>query len=276
MSCLDLSMTLFFFFLGGGGGGVIVSFFNWTTAKQTMCTIMKELLWKIGACTEYLSWNIQIAVLWFCSGYHLSWHMHMINTLRPRQNESHFADDIFKCIFLNENAGIPITISLKFVPQGPINNIPALVQKMAWRRPGDKPLSGPMMVRLPTNICVIQPQWVNLLAPGTFEWNFRYIIFKLNLAIYGSNILFDIALGWMSLDPTDDKSALVWVMAWCHQATSHYLSQSRPRFVSPYGFTRPQWLIYPYSSGLLYWHWGNGMCMLPSTTLPGPPFTNMV
>ena len=40
---------------------------------------------------------------------------------------------IFKCIFLNKNVWIWIKISLKFVPQGPINNIPALVQIMAWR-----------------------------------------------------------------------------------------------------------------------------------------------
>ena len=64
-----------------------------------------------------------------------------INTLRRRQNERHFADDIFKCIFLNESVWIPVKISLKFVPGGPINNIPAMVQIMAWRRPGDKPLS---------------------------------------------------------------------------------------------------------------------------------------
>ena len=83
------------------------------------------------------------------------------NTLRPRQNGRHFADDILKCIFVNENVWKPIEISLKFVPHGPINNIPALVQIMAWRRPGDKPLSGPMMVRLPTHICVTRPQWVN-------------------------------------------------------------------------------------------------------------------
>ena len=49
------------------------------------------------------------------------------NTLRPRQNGRHFADDIFKCIFLNENVWIPIEISLKFVPKGPVDNIPALV-----------------------------------------------------------------------------------------------------------------------------------------------------
>ena len=59
---------------------------------------------------------------------------------------------MFKCIFFNENVWIPIKISLKFVPKGPINNIPAMVQIMAWRRPGDKPLSEPMVVGLPTHI----------------------------------------------------------------------------------------------------------------------------
>ena len=46
--------------------------------------------------------------------------------LRPRQNGRHFADDMFKCIFLNENVWIPIEISPKFVPKGSINNNPAL------------------------------------------------------------------------------------------------------------------------------------------------------
>ena len=81
-------------------------------------------------------------------------------TLRPRQNGRHFPD-IFKRIFLNENIRILIKISLKFVPQGPINNIPAMAQIMFWLRPGNKPLSEPMMVRLPMHICVTRPQWVN-------------------------------------------------------------------------------------------------------------------
>ena len=108
----------------------------------------------------------------FCSSAILSWTCSnwmpfgpletiFVNTVRPRQNVRHFADGIFKCIFLNEGAWIPINISLKFVPRGPINNIPALVQIMAWRRSGDRPLFGPMMVRLPTHICVTRPQWVN-------------------------------------------------------------------------------------------------------------------
>ena len=97
------------------------------------------------------------------------------NSLRPRQNGRHFADDIFNCIFLNENVWIPIKISLKFIPKCPINNIPALVQIMAWRRPGDKPLSEPMMVSLQTHICVTRSQWVNGLVPNKRQaiiWTF--------------------------------------------------------------------------------------------------------
>ena len=95
---------------------------------------------------------------------HPVWGFHFridtFNTLRPRQNRRHFANDIFKGIFLNENVWISIKISLKFVPKGPINNIPAWVQIMVWRRSGDKPLSEAMMVNLPTHICVSRPQWV--------------------------------------------------------------------------------------------------------------------
>ena len=46
----------------------------------------------------------------------------------------------------------------------------------------------------------------------------------------------------MPLDLTDDNSTLVQVMAWCRQATSHYLSQCWPRSMSPNGVTRPQWV----------------------------------
>ena len=75
-----------------------------------------------------------------------AWHVCIINTLRPRQNGCHFADDTFKHIFMKENVTISISISLKFVPNSPIDNIPALFQIMACRRPGDKPLSEAMMV----------------------------------------------------------------------------------------------------------------------------------
>ena len=89
---------------------------------------------------------------------HSMGHRQHLNPWRPRQNGRHFADDIFKHIFVNENARISIKFSLKFVPKGPIHNIPALVQIMAWRRPGDKPLSEPVLVSLLTHICVTRPQ----------------------------------------------------------------------------------------------------------------------
>ena len=65
--------------------------------------------------------------------------------MKLRQKGRHFADDIFKCIFLNENLWILLKISLKFIPKVWIHNIPALVQIMAWRQPGDKPLSEPII-----------------------------------------------------------------------------------------------------------------------------------
>ena len=71
-----------------------------------------------------------------------------INTIRPRQNCLHFADDIFTYIFFNENVWNSIKTSLKFVPKFKINNIPELVQIMARHQPGHKSLSEPMMVNL--------------------------------------------------------------------------------------------------------------------------------
>ena len=83
---------------------------------------------------------------------------------------------------------------------------------------------------------------LNSSAPEKIEWNFRYVIFKKILVIDGWGISCEIAVIWMSLDFTDDQSTLVQVIVWCHQATSHYLSQCWPRFLSPYGVTMPQWV----------------------------------
>ena len=79
----------------------------------------------------------------------------------------------------------------------------------------------------------------NSLAAVKFEWNFRYVIFKQILVIDGWDISCEIALIWMSLDLTDDQSTSVQVMAWCRQATSHYLNQCWASFLSPYDVTWP-------------------------------------
>ena len=82
----------------------------------------------------------------------------------------------------------------------------------------------------------------NSLTPGRFGWKFRKVILKLTLIIDDCSISCKIAFRGMSLDLTDDKSTLAQVMAWCRQATSHYLSQCCPRSLSPYGITRPHWV----------------------------------
>ena len=126
----------------------------------------KKTLW-VGGCDGIRG----LAYLLFCAAYwsrqpRVFWRLSRScsNTLRPRQNGRHFADDVFKCIFFNENVWISLKISLKFVPKGPINNIPSLVQIMAWHRMGGKPLSEPVMVRLLTHICVTRPQWVKAIS----------------------------------------------------------------------------------------------------------------
>ena len=100
---------------------------------------------------------------------------HWVNTLRQRQNDRHFADDTFNRIFMNENVRILIKFSLKLVPRGPVNNIPALVQIMAWRHPGGTPLSEPVMGSLLTHICVTRPQWVKMPCLSHAIWHGAYL-----------------------------------------------------------------------------------------------------
>ena len=71
----------------------------------------------------------------------------------------------------------------KFFPREEIY-IPALVQIMAWRRRGDKPLSEPVMVSLLTHICATRPQWVN-----SCSWNHSlcktktYLYYTINIVV---------------------------------------------------------------------------------------------
>ena len=120
-------------------------------------------------CQLFIAWTSAGTVMTKFTAHMDKWGC--FNSLRLRQNVRHFPDDSFQWIFYNENLWILIEVALKFVPKCPINNIPALVRIMAWRRPGDKPLSEPMMVSLLTHICVTRPQRVNPLRPSD-----KYII----------------------------------------------------------------------------------------------------
>ena len=89
--------------------------------------------WLVALWHQAITWtNVHLSSL--INTICWTWHISVtpsrclnFNTLRLRQNGRHFVDDILKSIFLNENVWISIEISLKFVPKGPINNIPALV-----------------------------------------------------------------------------------------------------------------------------------------------------
>ena len=100
-------------------------------------------------------------------------------------------------------------------------------------------------------------------GPGRPGCHFKTAIFNLLLLIGIFTSSKDNAFRWMPWDLTDDKSTLVQVMAWCHQATSYYLSQCWPRSMSPYGVTRPQWV-----NGIQYEFSGDflilGTCVLYS------------
>ena len=126
------------------------------------------------------------------------------NIFRPRKNGRHFADDIFKCIFLNENIWIPFTILLKFVPKGPINSIPTKVQAMAWSRPGHKPLSGRMIFSLPMHLCVTRSQYVNS-SPPSAAYMRRWIGWALVqitvCRLFGAKPVSELTLDYCQLDP---------------------------------------------------------------------------
>ena len=115
-----------------------------------------------------------------------------------------------------------------------------LVLVMVWCHTGDKQLPEPVWT-MTLNELNTSPlhDWIlssiNSLAPGKFQLNFRHVIFKQILVIDGWGISCEIALIWVSLDFTDDQSTLVQVMAWCRQATSHYLSQCWPSSLASLG-----------------------------------------
>ena len=119
--------------------------------QKTSAGIMHIMVmcWEIYSLHIHIHWGIEAMLI---GKYLYAVKLLSLNTLRPRQNDPHLPYDIFK-------------FPLNFVSQGPINNVPALVQMMDWRWPGDKPLSESTMVRLPKHICISQPQWVDVWRP---------------------------------------------------------------------------------------------------------------
>ena len=83
-----------------------------------------------------------------------------LNTSLPGQNGRHAIDDIFKYIFRNEKFLCFNSISMKFVPHGPVNIKSSMVQVMAWRQVVDKPLHEAMLTQFTNAYLRHQGRWV--------------------------------------------------------------------------------------------------------------------
>ena len=112
--------------------------YSWSVSNNAVLQFQSRTLPIIGAQKQISILSVLFKRAMHANGLGL-------NSSPPGQNGPHFADDIFKRIFLNENIWISNKISLKYVPWGVIDNMAALVQIMAWCRPGVKPLSESMM-----------------------------------------------------------------------------------------------------------------------------------
>ena len=166
---------------------------------------------------------LSVKCLPLCSG---------LNSSPPRQNGRHFAKDNFRCVFFNED--VWILISLNLVPRGSIDNIPALVQIMAWRRPGGKPLSGTMMVSLLTHVWVTRPQCVNSSPPGQNGRHFAEDIFRCIFCNENVWILIKILLNFVPKGSINNIPVLVQIMSWRRTGDKPLSEPMLTRFTDAY------------------------------------------
>ena len=109
-----------------------------------------------------------------------------INTLSPRQNGRHFADDIPKHFVLTKMLKLRFKLHWSLFPRVWLTiNIPALLQIMAWRWSGDKLLSEPLVVKLTMGICVTRPQ---LITVKHLNISFQNVISFPNIDPYSCNM----------------------------------------------------------------------------------------
>ena len=121
--------------------------------KTLQCNVVTHWLgsytkWSLGLCIDHNSPSLvrlHMTELLAINGLFTDIYRWLNSS--PGQNGCHFTDNIFRCIFVNENFCFLIKSSIKFVPKGPIDNNPTLVLRMAWRQTGNKPLSQPMLTR---------------------------------------------------------------------------------------------------------------------------------
>ena len=135
-----------------------------------------------------------------------------------------------KCISFKENVRISNEMLFASCSLGFSWEWTSICSRMAWCQGGNRPLLEPHVFGIKPFLCSLTlcwPQQINWLSPGRCGCNFRCIIFN---TILGIDVLSTCCKFYFwSQNPINDRSALVHVMALCHLATSHYMSQCWPR-----------------------------------------------
>ena len=117
----------------------------WLKRQRISTRLCWAVLYRFGCIDIFGKKNKRFNKEMYDTIMNVSRHNSIITTLLPRQSGPYFHDDIFKCVFLNENVWISIENSPNFVAEGPINNITVLFQIMAWRLTGAKALFESLM-----------------------------------------------------------------------------------------------------------------------------------
>ena len=113
---------------------------------------------------------------------------------------------------------------------------------MDWRRPGDKPLSEPVMVRSPTHICVARPQWVNTLRPRQDGHHFPDDILRCIFVNEKFYILIKISLKFVPTGPNNNIPSLFQIMAWSRSGDKPLSETMVISWLTHICITRPQWV----------------------------------
>ena len=152
--------------------------------------------------------------------------------MSPRENDWHFTDDIFKIIFFNEALWILIKIPPKVVRKDTINNKPALVQVMTWRRTSDKPLSEPndgsvyWRIYAPLGLNELRFKFPYFWSISLDHW--WYTLAAIN-SLWHSGVIWGWThvnhwFGWWpALQPTCHK-AIIWTNTNCHLESREHMS----------------------------------------------------
>ena len=186
----------------------------------------------------YLGPDYAISIIFLCTLGHVTIRTGCFNSLAPGRPGCHSITAIFNLVLLIGIFTSSKDNALRWMPRDLTDDKSTLVQVMAWCHQATSHYLSQCWPSFMSPYGVIRPQWVNSLAPQSYERKSTNVFFKLALQIDILSSSCETGLRWMPKNSIDDESTLVQVMAWCRQPTSHYLSQCWPGSLLPYKITR--------------------------------------